>query len=108
MISVITIFKKVQAASPTRIVCVHACWPNSQFLRVFAKIFMIRATTSSTKEGSYSSMKIHKVKFHFGENMEVQYVFKGYGIPVELSPMTGSGKIKLSYHKQWLKITVYH
>jgi hypothetical protein len=81
---------------------VHTCWPDSQFLRVFTKLFILRAT-SNNGDGSYPSIKIHKVKFHFGNNIEIQLNLKRYGIPIGLLPMTGSGIIKLNYHKQWMK-----
>lgn len=80
----------------------HTCWPDSQFLRVFTKLFILRAT-SNNGDGSYPSIKIHKVKFHFGNNIEIQLNLKRYGIPIGLLPMTGSGIIKLNYHKQWMK-----
>jgi hypothetical protein len=39
-----------------------------------------------------------------GENVEVQYILKGYGIPSELIPLTDTGNIKTIYLKQWLKL----
>jgi len=98
-----TIFRKVESSTPTRIVCVHTCWPDSQFLRVFTKLFILRATTSDDGDGSYSSIKVHKVKFHFGNNTEIHSNLKRYGIPIGLLPMTRSGVIKINYHKQWMK-----
>ncbi len=39
-----------------------------------------------------------------GEDTELQYKIRGYGIPVELLPLTGTGNIKKNYHKQWVTL----
>ena len=39
-----------------------------------------------------------------GESVEVQYILRGYGIPVELIPLTDTGNIKTNYLKQWIKL----
>ena len=39
-----------------------------------------------------------------GEGVELQYRLKGYGIPVDLTPLTDSGNIKTMYLKQWLRL----
>ncbi len=36
--------------------------------------------------------------------IEQQYTLKGYGIPVELIPLTDTGNIKTAYLKQWIKL----
>ena len=36
--------------------------------------------------------------------MELNYILKSYGIPVDLTPITDSGNIKTSYLKQWLRL----
>lgn len=36
--------------------------------------------------------------------VELQYALKGYGIPVELIPLTDTGNVKTAYLKQWIKL----
>lgn len=36
--------------------------------------------------------------------MELQYLLKSYGIPVDLTPITDSGNIKTTHLKQWLRL----
>jgi hypothetical protein len=36
--------------------------------------------------------------------MELQYLLKSYGIPVDLTPITESGNIKTTHLKQWLRL----
>lgn len=36
--------------------------------------------------------------------VELQYTLKGYGIPVELIPLTDTGNVKTAYLKQWIKL----
>jgi hypothetical protein len=114
------IFKKVQSSTPTRIVCVHTCWPDTQFLRVYAKLFILRASIddgegnghgnndgndgngNGSSSFSSSSILIHKVKFHFGDQNDIHTKLQTYGVPIQLLPITASGKIKLDYHKQWM------
>ena len=35
---------------------------------------------------------------------ELRYKIKGYGIPVDYIPVTGTGNIKLNYLKQWISV----
>jgi len=44
------------------------------------------------------------MKFHVGENIELQYSLKGYGLPIELIPLTDTGNVKTTYLKQWMKL----
>ena len=39
-----------------------------------------------------------------GEPVELRYALNAFGIPTDDLPVTWTGKIKLSYHKQWLKL----
>ena len=152
-----TIFHQVQISTPTRIVGIHTCWPDTPFLRVFTKLFILRcAITSSlsssnsdsnsssssssvdyvsnnnegrvdddkgdgegnkgvgkgssstsslsrsSSRSSSSSILIHKVKFHFGTQNDIHSQLQSYGIPVQLLPITASGKIRIENHNQWM------
>jgi hypothetical protein len=41
--------------------------------------------------------------FRVGTPTELQYQLMGYGIPVDLLPMTGTGNVKVKNHQQWIK-----
>jgi len=39
-----------------------------------------------------------------GEHIELRYALNAFGIPSDDLPVTWKGKIKLNYHKQWMKL----
>jgi hypothetical protein len=39
-----------------------------------------------------------------GKGVELQYILKSFGIPVDLTPITDSGNIKMTHLKQWLRL----
>lgn len=39
-----------------------------------------------------------------GEEIELRYTVKSYGIPIELVPVTNTGTIKTTYWKQWIRL----
>jgi hypothetical protein len=39
-----------------------------------------------------------------GTSTELRYILQVYGIPIESIPLTYTGKIKLSYIRQWLRL----
>jgi len=39
-----------------------------------------------------------------GEEIELRYTAKTYGIPIELVPVTNTGTIKTTYWKQWIRL----
>ena len=47
---------------------------------------------------------LKKLTIKPGENVELQYTVQGYGIPIELLPLTDTGNIKTAYLKQWMKL----
>uniref|UniRef100_A0A7S4AGI2 DUF6824 domain-containing protein n=1 Tax=Pseudo-nitzschia australis TaxID=44445 RepID=A0A7S4AGI2_9STRA len=89
-----TLHDKCNAASPIRIAAVHFCLPNTPFFH------LLRSIMARTLGKTYRL----RLKFHVGEGVEMQYVLKSYGIPVDLTPLTDSGNIKTTYLKQWLRL----
>ncbi|VEU42654.1 unnamed protein product [Pseudo-nitzschia multistriata] len=85
---------KCNAAAPIRIAAVHFCLPNKPFFH------LLRNIMAATLGLAYRL----RLKFHVGEGVELQYRLKGYGIPVDLTPLTDSGNIKTMYLKQWLRL----
>ena len=45
-----------------------------------------------------------KLRLVLGEETELRYKLKNYGLPIELLPLTGTGNIKTNYHKQWVRL----
>ena len=75
-----------------RTVALHICTPETPFFRLRRSLYstaMIRETNS-------------RIRFHVGTSLELLYALKGYGIPVELIPLSSGGTIKAAYHIQWL------
>merc|ERR1719464_710700 len=42
------------------------------------------------------------MKVHIGQDTELQYKLQGFGIPVDLIPVTGTGNIKTQYLRQFI------
>jgi len=53
--------------------------------------------------GSESALELNRFRIHAGNEIEMRYKVKAYGIPIELLPLTGTNTIKLNYHNQWIK-----
>mmetsp|Transcript_16865 Transcript_16865/g.34691 ORF Transcript_16865/g.34691 Transcript_16865/m.34691 type:complete len:498 (+) Transcript_16865:167-1660(+) len=85
--------KRVYENLPIRTCSLHFCMPDTPFCRIMKPLFVL----------SMSNLLI-RMKWHVGENIELQYRVKGYGIPVELIPLTDTGNIKTAYLKQWMKL----
>lgn len=85
---------KCNAAAPIRITAVHFCFPNEPFFH------LLRSIMAMTLGLTYRL----RLKFHVGKSVELQYLLKSYGIPVDLTPITDSGNIKLTHLKQWLRL----
>eukprot|EP00537_Pseudo-nitzschia_pungens_P016407 CAMPEP_0172404166 /NCGR_PEP_ID=MMETSP1061-20121228/62098_1 /TAXON_ID=37318 /ORGANISM="Pseudo-nitzschia pungens, Strain cf. pungens" /LENGTH=337 /DNA_ID=CAMNT_0013138847 /DNA_START=37 /DNA_END=1050 /DNA_ORIENTATION=- len=46
----------------------------------------------------------YKLKVHLGDSMENRYTLQTYGIPSDQIPLTWSGSIKLTHHRQWIRL----
>jgi hypothetical protein len=85
---------KCNEAAPIRICAVHFCFPNTPVFH------LLRSVMTMTLGVSYRN----RLKFHVGEGIELQYILKGFGIPIENLPITDTGNIKTTYLKQWLRV----
>ncbi|VEU40843.1 unnamed protein product [Pseudo-nitzschia multistriata] len=85
--------KRVYDNLPIRTCSLHFCLPDTPFFHMMRTLFVLSM-----------SHYMQRMKFHVGENIELQYCVKGYGIPVELIPLTDTGNIKTTYLKQWIKL----
>lgn len=85
--------KRIYENLPVRTCSLHYCTSVTPFFKVMKALFILSMPHN-----------IKRMKFHVGENIELQYSVKSYGIPVELIPLTESGNIKTTYLKQWMKL----
>jgi hypothetical protein len=79
---------------PGRVAAIHVCLPDEP---IFNLIWAVLAVYLGGKERN-------RFIRHTGEGVEVQYRLHGYGIPVDLLPITETGNIKTKNHQQWLKV----
>mmetsp|Transcript_12049 Transcript_12049/g.34535 ORF Transcript_12049/g.34535 Transcript_12049/m.34535 type:complete len:501 (-) Transcript_12049:187-1689(-) len=89
----IMFMKRVYENLPIRTCSVHFCLRDTPMTKVLRSIFVLTL-----------SQYMQRLKFHVGETIELQYSVKGFGIPVELIPLTDTGNIKTAYLKQWMKL----
>jgi len=89
----IVFMKRFYSVLPIRTSAIHFCLPPSPYINIFRTVFFLTMPKFRSR-----------MKFHTGERVEVQYMLKGYGIPVELIPLTDTGNIKTIYLKQWIKL----
>jgi len=85
--------KRVYENLPVRTCSIHMCLPDTPFYQMMKSIMILTMSTYRKR-----------MKFHVGETIELRYSLKGYGIPVELVPLTDTGNVKTSYLKQWMKV----
>jgi len=79
---------------PIRIIAIHICKGTAG---PFLKIAM----------GYLASLAIGtriRIKIHTGDRTNIQYSLMGYGIPVDLLPLTDTGNIKTKNLLQWIKV----
>jgi len=89
----IMFLKGVYESLPVRTCSIHFCIPETPFFQVMRTLFILTLSQFTTR-----------MKFHIGETVELQYCIKGYGVPIELIPLTDTGNIKTTYLKQWMKL----
>jgi hypothetical protein len=77
-----------------RISAMHICTPDTPFFRLRRR-FLIMAMGSHIRS---------RLKLHIGTSVELRYILQVFGIPIECIPITYTGKIKLAYIRQWLRI----
>lgn len=79
---------------PVRICAFHICNPKGgQFFEI----------TFSALGAVLTEERI-RIKIHTGDRTEISYHLIGYGIPVDLLPLTDSGNVKTKNLSQWLKV----
>jgi len=89
----IIFMKRIYGNLPIRTCSVHFCIPDTPFFHAVRTIFILSM-----------SPYWQRMKFHVGEIIELQYTIQGFGVPIELIPLTDTGNIKTTYLKQWMKL----
>eukprot|EP00536_Pseudo-nitzschia_multiseries_P017337 jgi/Psemu1/248095/estExt_Genewise1.C_15010010 len=82
---------------PIRIAALHFCIQNRPVYRILNSLFYF------TLDSSYKS----RYKVHIGEPLEIRYKLQGYGIPVDLLPITHTMTLKRQSHLQWINFRKY-
>jgi hypothetical protein len=77
-----------------RMSAIHICTPDTPFFRLSRSLIAMAM-------GSHNRARL---KLHLGTAVELRYKLQVYGIPIDCIPLTYTGKIKLTYARQWLKI----
>eukprot|EP00536_Pseudo-nitzschia_multiseries_P000181 jgi/Psemu1/398/gm1.398_g len=88
--------KHLMTSIPFRLIAMHHCWPDRRAFHMLAKLLTIYGVVGSNQK--------LRLKFHIGDEMEMRYRLKSFGIPIELLPITETGTIKIANHKCWIKI----
>lgn len=87
-------WKKFLEAVPVRICAFHICIRHTgQFFKTFLSIV-----------GAILPKQRIRMKIHTGNKTEISYQLLGYGIPVDLMPLTDSGNVKTKNLAHWLKV----
>merc|ERR1712176_1520987 len=87
--------KQLTEAMPNRLIALHNCWPDRPAFRLISKLLAIYGVSGSTQR--------LRLKFHIGDELEMRYRLKSYGIPIEMLPITETGSTKMINHNHWIK-----
>merc|ERR1712176_34706 len=86
---------RILEAMPNRLIALHNCWPDRPAFRLISKLLAIYGVSGSTQR--------LRLKFHIGDELEMRYRLKSYGIPIEMLPITETGSTKMINHNHWIK-----
>jgi len=89
------LINRILKSIPNRLIAFHNCWPDRPAFRIISKLFTIYGVSGSTQR--------LRLKFHIGDELEMRYRLKSYGIPMVLLPITETGSIKMINHNFWIK-----
>ena len=83
-------------AIPVRVTAYHMCFPNTNWSQMFHGLALFLGIDSASNRT--------RLKFHIGGLTEIKYQLHGYGIPIELIPVTETGRIKIKHLKEWIRL----
>lgn len=87
--------KRLLESLANRLIAIHNCWPDRPAFRIISKLLTIYGVSGSTQRS--------RLRFHVGDELEMRYRLKSFGIPIELLPITETGSIKMTNHNHWVK-----
>ena len=102
----VSYMERAHAALPYRLAAAHFCWPDSPLRWTLSQLYMISSggmLFRGSGNWSDSALELNRFRIHDGDEIEMRYKVKAYGIPIELMPLTGTNTIKSGYHNQWMK-----
>jgi len=77
---------------PMRIAAMHICFQDQPIYRILNSMVYFAVT-------NYAKARF---KIHIGEPLEIRYKLQGFGIPVDLLPLTYTLALKRQNHLQWI------
>eukprot|EP00532_Pseudo-nitzschia_australis_P012990 CAMPEP_0168209418 /NCGR_PEP_ID=MMETSP0140_2-20121125/2607_1 /TAXON_ID=44445 /ORGANISM="Pseudo-nitzschia australis, Strain 10249 10 AB" /LENGTH=458 /DNA_ID=CAMNT_0008135913 /DNA_START=105 /DNA_END=1482 /DNA_ORIENTATION=+ len=89
---------KFNKSSPIRHTATHLCFPDTLFYRMLRSMIVLTHWSSDTK---------FRIKTHSGQWTELQYQLMGYGIPVDILPLSKTGAVKTTTIQQWIRLRTY-
>jgi len=84
--------KRYYDAQPLRVAAIHWCSQDKPIYRVLSSLYYF----------SMDSKSQARYKVHFGEPLEIRYILKAFGIPVDLLPLTHTMALKRQNHSHWM------
>jgi len=88
--------RRQNAGLPVRIASWQHYYRDTPYFRLLAALYVF----SVVKNSPYHS--IYQV--NFGTDTELRYKLAGYGVPVDLLPMSSTGTLKFENHRDWLHV----
>lgn len=85
---------KQMRSIPVRVVSWQHYYRDTPFFRLLTKLYTF------TVDKRYR----HIYRAHFGTDMELRYKLAGFGVPIDLMPLSSTGKLKLENHRAWVNV----
>jgi len=84
--------KQQNNSIPVRVVSWQHYFRDTPYYRFLARLYVYNV------DDRYRSV----YKVHFGSKIELNYKLSGYGVPVDLIPISSTGKVKFDHHRAML------
>jgi len=84
--------QKLNRSIPVRVVSWQHYYRDTAFFRFLAGLY------SFTVNKEYRPI----YRAHFGSDLELRYKLAGFGVPIDLMPISSTGKLKFENHRGWI------
>jgi len=81
---------------PVRVTSWQHYYEDTPYFRFLSSVYIFYIVKHSPYRSVY--------KVHYGSQTELLYKVAGYGVPVELVPMSNTFKVKFDNHRDWLNV----